>query len=108
MTLAVEDEMKTIIAAIMIALLELGCTTVQPAITAKQRGEQRAQADIASGRMHILHYGKPWSTGKPLKDDDTGLPVEIVAGCAVTSDCTEEIDAYNQIMRDAARQQPRK
>ena len=64
------------------------------------RGVQRANADIANGTRQILYYGKPWSVGEPLIDDSTGLPVKIVSGCCVTTEFTEEIDAYNRRMRE--------
>jgi len=50
--------------------------------------------------MQILYYGKPWSVGKPLIDEATGLPVKIVSGCCVTEEFVEEIDAYNRRMRE--------
>lgn len=53
--------------------------------------------------MQILYFGKPWSQGMPLVDDDSGLPVKIVAGCCVSKDFMEETDAYNRVMREAAK-----
>jgi hypothetical protein len=66
------------------------------------KGIHRAQEDIKNGKIQILYYGKPWSVGKPLIDDETGLPVIIVEGCVVTTDFVEETDAYNKIMRAEA------
>ncbi len=69
------------------------------AATPKQKGIQRARQDIADAKMKILYYGKPWSQGKPLVDDKSGLPIEIVAGCKVTHDFVEEANTYNEVMR---------
>ena len=63
------------------------------------KGIMRAKKDIAAGKMKILYYGKPWSHGKPLIDDESGLPVEIVAGCCVRPEFVEETGAYNKTMR---------
>ncbi len=68
-----------------------------------QRGERIARADLAKGTMQILYFGKPWSRGRPLVDDDSGLPVRIVAGCCVGKDFVDETDAYNHVMREAAK-----
>ena len=96
--------MRTLHVFLLAALLGAGCVT-SPAskstMTPKQRGEARARADIAAGKMRILYYGKPWSVGKPLKDDRTGLPVEIVEGCEVSAEFVAETDAYNAVMREA-------
>ncbi len=96
--------MKPIIAVMILAMFNFGCgtwPTTEQAMTPKQRGEARARADIATGKMRILYYGKPWSVGKPLKDDRTGLPVEIVEGCDVSAEFVAETDAYNAVMREA-------
>lgn len=68
---------------------------------AKARGTTSAQADIAAGKPAIVYYGKPWSQGKPLVDDETGLPVEIAAeaGCEVTACFEAEAAAYNEAIR---------
>lgn len=73
----------------------------QPTISPADRGIARARKDIAEGNVRILYYGKPWSAGKPLVDDDSGLPVEIVEGCCVTAEFVQETDAYNRTMREA-------
>jgi hypothetical protein len=52
-----------------------------------------------AGRPVILYYGKPWSGGKPLVDDATGLTVEVAGGCAVTKSFVAEVDAYNDAVR---------
>lgn len=75
---------------------------------AKQKGEDRAKADIAKGTMQILYYGKPWSMGRPLVDEETQLPVKIVAGCCVMPDFVAETDAYNAVMREAAKERKQK
>ena len=53
--------------------------------------------------MQILYYGKPWSMEKSLVDDQSQLPVKIVTGCSVTPEFVAETDAYNAVMREAAR-----
>ena len=68
-------------------------------INPKEKGIQRVKKDIAAGEMKILYYGKPWSQDKPLVDEKTGLPIKLVAGCCITPDFREEIDAYNAVMR---------
>jgi hypothetical protein len=70
--------------------------------SAADRGRARAAAAAAAGRARVLHYGKPWSAGKPLVDDASGLPVEVLGGCAVTAEFCEETDAYNAAARAAA------
>jgi hypothetical protein len=64
-------------------------------------GISKAQRDIAGGKMRILYFGKPWSVDKPLIDGQSGLPIEIVAGCDVTVDFVQETEAYNRTMREA-------
>jgi hypothetical protein len=69
------------------------------------KGIARAHQDMAKGTIRILYYGKPWSADKPLVDDESGLPVEIVKGCVVTEEFVQETDAYNRAMREAAKQE---
>ena len=71
----------------------------QKVVSPKERGIMRAKKDIGDGKMKIFHYGKPWSQGKPLVDSESGLPVEIVAGCCVRPEFVEETRAYNKTMR---------
>ena len=80
-----------------VLFIEMGSDVVK-LISPKEKGIIRAKKDIASVKMKILHYGKPWSQGKPLVDDESGLPVEIVAGCCVRPEFVEETDAYNKTM----------
>ena len=75
---------------------------------AKQKGEMQAKTDIAKGTMQILYYGKPWSSGKPLVDDQSQLPVKIVSGCCVTPEFVAETDAYNAVMRQATKDKKEK
>ncbi len=101
--------MRALPVLILAVLLGAGCVATsapKSAMSPKQRGEARARADIAAGEMRILYYGKPWSVGKPLKDDRTGLPVEIVEGCEVSAEFVEETDAYNAVMHGADRRPP--
>ncbi|MBI5819874.1 MAG: hypothetical protein HZA88_12895 [Verrucomicrobia bacterium] len=67
---------------------------------AKERGAAHAIRDIKAGKPRILYFGKPWSVGKPLVDDPTGYPVEIVGDCSVTKAFVAEVEAYNSVMRD--------
>ncbi|MDQ3622115.1 MAG: hypothetical protein M3463_06460 [Verrucomicrobiota bacterium] len=66
---------------------------------AKQQGAETALVDIKARRPVILHFGIPWSAGKPLVDDTTGLRVQIVAGCTVTGAFAAEVNAYNDTIR---------
>ncbi len=66
---------------------------------AKIRGAESAKTDIKNGMFRILHFGKPWSVGKPRIDKTTGYRVQIVAGCSVTAEFVEEVRAYNAIMK---------
>ena len=81
-----------------ILFIEMGSDVVK-LISPKEKGIMRAKKDIVAGKMKILYYGKPWSQGKPLIDDRSGLPVEIVAGCCVRPEFVEETGAYNKTMR---------
>ena len=81
-----------------ILFIEMGSDIVK-LISPKEKGIMRAKKDITANRMKILYYGKPWSHGKPLIDDESGLPVEIVAGCCVRPEFVEETGAYNKTMR---------
>ena len=67
---------------------------------AKERGAASAAKDIKAGKLRVLYFGKPWSVGRPLVDDVTGYPVEIVAGCSVTEEFVAEVEAYNNAMRE--------
>jgi|GEM_PF-3564016 len=72
--------------------------------TPTQLGRRFATTDIKSGIKRILYYGEPWSAGKPLIDEETGSPVTITAGCAVTQDFTLLVNEYNRIMAEHSRQ----
>ncbi|MFZ2654338.1 MAG: hypothetical protein WAX69_05440 [Victivallales bacterium] len=106
--------MKIILACIIIGLAAFGCTKSsddtpsikdsKKLINFKEKGIARAKEDIANGKMKILYYGKPWSQGKPLVDDNSGLPIEIVSGCSVTPEFQEETDSYNDTMRKKAKE----
>ena len=64
------------------------------------KGAEAAAKDIAAGVFRIFYFGIPWSSGKPLVDDQTGFRVQIVAGCDVSQPFVAEVDAYNRVMRD--------
>jgi hypothetical protein len=66
---------------------------------AKERGAASASKDIEAGTLRILYYGKPWSVGKPLIDDQTGYRIQLLAGCVVTEPFVAELEAYNSAMR---------
>lgn len=72
----------------------------------EEKGRDRAAADIKAGRLRILYYGLPWSMGKPLIDDESGLAIEIVEGCDVMPEFKAETDAYNASMRQWAKEHP--
>jgi hypothetical protein len=70
-------------------------TAIKAAI---ERGTQSALSDINHSKQRILYFGKPWSAGKALVDERTGLPVQIVEGCVVTPVFSAEVNAYNEKM----------
>lgn len=69
-----------------------------------EEGRKCALSDIKAANPRILYYGQPWSFGKPLIDDATGLPIRVVAGCVVTSEFSREVDAYNTTVREWAKE----
>lgn len=69
-------------------------------VAAKTRGQKTATKDIKAGELRILHFGQPWSNGKPLVDETTGYRVQIVGGCLVGEPFVAEVEAYNKTMRD--------
>ncbi len=87
----------------LLCLSIIGCNsnpqTQSITLSPKELGIKKANEDIKNGTIQIQYYGKPWSVGKPLIDDETGLPVKIIEGCVVTKEFQEEIDAYNTLMR---------
>jgi hypothetical protein len=103
--------MKRLFIAIIISFLSLSVSYCQepkqsPSIlNAKNNGEARARQDISRGTKRILYYGKPWSVGKPLVDEESGLPIEILAGCDVTPEFAAETDSYNKVMRENAKKE---
>lgn len=72
----------------------------QAVAAAAEDGMLAARRDIIRGKLRILYCGKPWSNGKPLVDDATSYPVEILAGCTVSPAFVAAVDAYNRAMRD--------
>lgn len=103
--------MKKICLTLLVACFSAGCFQTleesyvisDEALSPKETGIQKAKQDITKGTLKILYFGKPWSQGKPLIDDESGLPVEIVAGCCVSSKFVEETNAYNETMREEAK-----
>jgi beta-lactamase regulating signal transducer with metallopeptidase domain len=90
-----------------LAKLSIDAANDEKAIAeAKATGEKQAAEDLAAGKAVILYYGKPWSAGKPLVNDATGLPVEILSGCAVTPRFVAGVDAYNAAVRNAKVKHP--
>lgn len=67
---------------------------------AAQRGAATAARDLAAGSPVILYCGEPWSAGKPLVDEATELPVEVVAGCNISEEFIAEVAAYNAAIRE--------
>jgi hypothetical protein len=74
--------------------------------TSKEWGIERAKEDLAKGIRRIYYFGPPWGYGLPPKDKESGLPVEIVAGCMVSSGFPEKIQGYNETMRTAVKGDP--
>jgi hypothetical protein len=101
--------MKTIYLIIIISFLLMSISygrgpNPSPAIlNANNKGEMRARQDIQEGKNRILYYGKPWSEGKPLIDDESGLPITIMEGCDITPEFAAETEAYNKVMRENAK-----
>ncbi len=79
-------------------------TDDQGLAAARKRGETRANTDIASGAFEILYHGKPWPAGKALVDEQSKLPVRVVAGSNVTTEFAAETEAYNAAMRQGAKE----
>ena len=65
-------------------------------------GRKQAAADIKAGKARILYYGKPWSADKPLVDEATRLPVEVISGCTITEELRARVNAYNAAIREWA------
>lgn len=72
-------------------------------VSPAELGRKYAQTDLESDFPRILYCGRPWSAGKPLIDDETGYPVTITAGCVVTPEFVQFVDAYNATVRVAFR-----
>lgn len=72
-------------------------------LTPQEKGIYDAELDVNNGKFEIHYFGKPWSMGKPLIDDKTGLPIKIVDGCAVTQDFIDYNNAYNETVIKAAK-----
>jgi hypothetical protein len=62
-------------------------------------GRRRAVLDAKGAIPRILYCGPPWSAGKPLVDQETGLPVMVVTGCAITRHFLHFVEQYNSTMR---------
>ena len=81
-------------------------TRSEGSVPPEQWGVLKARDDIRKGKKRVFHVGKPGSLGKPLIDDRSGLPVEILTGCHVTDDLEAKVRGYNDTMRAAARKTP--
>ncbi len=77
--------------------------SVTGTLSPKEWGIRQAKEDFQNGKKRIYYYGKPYGGPQPPKDTASGLPLEIVAGCCVTREFTERVDAYNETMRGLAR-----
>lgn len=66
-------------------------------------GRRRAVLDAKGAIPRILYSGPPWSAGKPLVDQETGLPVRVVTGCTITRDFLHFVEQYNSTMRTQKR-----
>lgn len=75
-------------------------------------GSVIANKDISAGVLRNLYLGKYFiaktphecsqlqTDGLPLVDDVTGYRIEIISGCYSTARLIEEVDHYNQAMRE--------
>lgn len=72
---------------------------------ARKQGAATAAKDIKAGKHRILYYGKPLRVDLFPTDEETGYPVQVVAGCIVSGTFVAEADAYNHAMRDWASKQ---
>ena len=64
------------------------------------KGVALANKDIQAGILRILTHGKPVVTSVPLIDAATGYRIQIIEGSDVNTLLPEEVEAYNQVMRD--------
>ena len=67
---------------------------------ARKQGAATAARDIKAGKLRILYYGKPLRVDLFPKDEATGYPVQVVAGCQASATFHAEADAYNLVMRE--------
>jgi len=67
---------------------------------ATKQGATTAAKDIKAGKLRILYYGKPLRVDLFPTDEETGYPVQIVAGCIASGTFRAEVDSYNLAMRD--------
>lgn len=65
-----------------------------------ERGVALANKDILAGILRILTHGKPADTSAPMIDAVTGYRIQIIEGHDVSISLPDEIEAYNQTMRD--------
>ena len=68
-----------------------------------ERGRLRARGDIAAGKLRVYRYGNPASFTNPRTDPESGLPARTLLDCCITAEAREETEAYNRVMREAAR-----
>lgn len=64
------------------------------------RGIALANKDIQAGILRILTHGQPTVTSAPLIDAVTGYRIQMIEGSDVTISLPDEVEAYNQAMRD--------
>lgn len=62
-------------------------------------GRKYANADIGGDLKRVLYFGKPWSQGKPLIDDESDYPITITAGCTISREFVDFVDGYNAAVR---------
>ena len=72
-------------------------------LSPKQWGIRKAEEDIRNGKKRIYYFGKPYGGPQPPVDERSGLPIEIVAGCCVSREFAERVEAYNETMRRLGR-----
>jgi hypothetical protein len=94
--LTVGDRVVVDVALQFLRNLRPDTAIVKPAELARTH----AAIDIRSDLKRVLYYGKPWSQGKALIDEETGYPITVAAGCAVTKDFVDFVEGYNATVRE--------
>ncbi|MFO0880705.1 MAG: TIGR03067 domain-containing protein [Gemmataceae bacterium] len=68
---------------------------------AYRKGQDEAGNDLARGKLRYRWYGQPTGTDKLLAEillEDHGIHLDIVAGCAVSTEVRQRADGYNDVI----------